>query len=328
MDYYQDSGHLFAKIFHSFDLPEFAKQGSYYDSLAEMPDVSFADPINRLFPVNDRANTYVSYAYAQAQKHNEKMAAVIETIEKAAAVFGIADSLPALADRVDNMLSKAASVEAEPEWKKKTAAFQIEFNTPTIAKIAGSGTEHAERAVCRFFEVLTQIPFDSRMKIASELIVAAEDNGVEIPEGLLKIAGKADCDYETYRMQALMRANMIPDISKKTAAVLASGITHPDEQLEALRKIDEEHKLASFYGRGILDPHRSVFNTIKKEARTLKVGSRTYPLDVWTGSGCNFEKAMQAAFGNEKTASLIVDGVPNLDSLTDSEAALLNVYLA
>ncbi len=326
MDYYKDSGHLFAKIFHSFELPEFAKEGSYFDTLDELPDSSFADPINRVLPINDRANTYVSYGYACMQKHNPKIAAVIPQIEKAAAMFGISDSLKPLADRVEGMLSKVAS--AEPQWEGKRSPFQVVFGTPKIQKVAGCGKEHVETAICRFFEVFTQIPFDLRQKAAAELIVAAEENGSEVPEDLRKVAGQAESNYETFKGHTLLRVHFIRGESEKNAAIEVSRLTDPVEQLKALKEMDETHKLAHFYGRGVTDPHRSVFNTVKTQERLIAVGPKNYPYDAWKGAGCPFEQAMVAALGAEKTASLVAEGAPDLSGLTEQEASLLNIYLS
>src|ERR1700722_15596526 len=95
MDYYTDSGHLFAKIFASFELPGFTKEGAYATEaeLRDVPGSAFADSDRRLFPIYDRANVFVSAAYAYAQPHLKVAQDALPAIEKAAALLEIESSL-------------------------------------------------------------------------------------------------------------------------------------------------------------------------------------------------------------------------------------------
>ena len=127
MDYYKDNGHLFAKLFHSFELPNFAKEGSYFDTLDELSDQAFALPAQRLFPINDRANTFVSYAYAYAQRSEKLASSALDAIAAAADMFGVAEDLEPLRLHIDSMIAKQAS-ESAPAFSGKTAAFQVHLD--------------------------------------------------------------------------------------------------------------------------------------------------------------------------------------------------------
>lgn len=328
MDYYNDAGHLFAKIFNSVDLPAFAKEGHYVDSVDELPESSFGDSARRLFPVHDRANTYVSYAYAYAQREDQKVASeALPIIRKAAELFQIDGELKGLEEHIDSLRSKTASVEVG-EWQGKVAAFNVRFDSALVQEIQGAGKEAAQKLAQRFLEVFPTIECAQRTKVASAVVAALKENEAEVPEDLVKFAGLAEHNPLQFVDELSLRLNFVP-LSKRASLadpVIVKGKS-PEELVAVLDGIDSEYKLARFYGRGITDPHRSVFNTIPKKAEVIEVGKKAYPFERWTANRDGFTAALEAAFGQEKAASLIVNDRPDLSKLSEEDAALLNQYL-
>jgi hypothetical protein len=340
MDYYQDSGHLFAKLFYDRELPDFAKTANYEteETLSGLPDSAFADPVARAYPMHDRAHVYIGAAYCYAQPHDKQAAACLPVLVKQAQLLGMAGELPALQDYVKTQFSRPEVNPKVAEWENKTAAFSIEFGTSKIASVAGRGKVAAEKAIDRFLEVYAEIPSESRTKVASELIVAGKENGVEPSEDLLKFAGQAEHDNVQFCNQIALRASLVPDVLHKNA-VWELAKENPKGDVEklkakvaALAAFDAVHKLAHYYGERVLDPHRAVFNLIPKQAAVIEVGLKRYPAGNWTGPACDFQKGLEAALGHEKAAGLVSeDGTlktAELANLSEGEAALVNRYLA
>ena len=329
-DFYSDSGHLFAKLLTEVELPEFVKEGMELplEKLGTLNDLCFADPIARLLPINDRANTYISAAYAYGQPHEKQAALALEAIEKQAALFGIAQEVADLKGLLDHQ---------EPEQKvaldSSEKPFRVEVGGCSIEYISGSGAKQACQAGEFFVENLHEIPFEKRMKVASDLADAIAENGAEPQEDLLKIAGRADCDEEIFNQQVMLRLGLVFDTLEKNAVLKPLELTDPEERRVALQEIDARHKLARFHGVNLLDPHRAVYNTIKKEAELLKIGSlRTVPLTKWHGSPDLYGQAVEHALGKEKAAELIdpQTKAPDLGKFAALEAAdaeLIHRYL-
>jgi len=333
MDFYSDFGHLFAKLFHTQPLPGFVKEGAYEDSdtLRDLPDSAFADPISRAFPIHDRAHTWISAAYCYAQPQDKQAAAVLDRVEKQAELFGISNEMSGLRQHVASILTGTTEKMAGEE---KVAAFEIALNTPTVASLRGSGKSAAQQAVDRFLgEWWKDVPCESRQKVAASLMEAAEGNGCDCPEDLRKFAGAAQHDTAIYCQQAALRASLIPDTFKSAAALKFLGeIVATADKVAALDSIDREHSLSKFYGGRILDPHRAVYSLIPKQAEPeIVIGTRSFPLASWEGRERRFFEGMVAALGEEKAASFLTkEGGLDLERLAGlpvEEANLLNQYL-
>lgn len=338
MDYYSDSGHLYAKIFHSYELPEFAKQAecASEDTLHGLPDSAFALPGCRAFPIYDRSNTIVSAAYAFAQPNDKTAQLAIEPIRKAASVFGIADEIEKMERHVAGLLTAENQKQAADATPKP---FEVEFGP--FQKLAGSTDKALEQAIEHFFAHRFEIGFADRAKAASVLMDAAAERGIRPPQELARYAGRGcECNVPKLNSALSGRATMMVDGDKrKLAFMLAEGSDLSSAEgrqamASKLAQFDEEEGLGRFYYDRVLDPHLSVFNEAADTQKNaiLTVGVSSYPHGQWIGSAARpFREGLEAALGSEKAALMFgIDGAPlqeKLAELSPEEVELVNRYL-
>lgn len=334
MDYYKDAGHLFAKIFHDQELPDFVKSGEIEDrnSLAALPDTAFADQQQRLFPIHDRGHVFMSAAYAAAGNDQ----AALSTIEKAASAFGIKDAVDEIKAHVQDRLSKEAN------QKTASVAIRNEFEIPCgDSTLKGRSDATLQKAAEFFLSNRSQLSFDDRVKCASALLKEAADRGIEIPS-LESQAGQGGCDLARYKAAALCRGTFIigeGDRSQFTEMVhsINEKSTTPDLLKAAayLDHIDTVYSLARFYGVNFPEPMETVFNISRKEANLreskVRIGVKEFGRDRWQGGNFDmWQQALEHALGKTAAAEMFVDGEPvqsKFAALDEKQSDLLLRYL-
>ena len=100
-DFYSDGGATLIRVFGAGkDLPEYVLEGEYAldpGDLSVKRASCFADRGGRSFPINDSANTWMSYLYARVHGADGD---VLGAIQKAASFFGIGDDLDFIESRI------------------------------------------------------------------------------------------------------------------------------------------------------------------------------------------------------------------------------------
>lgn len=325
MDFYTDQGAFMVKLLHSTSVPDFVKTSQYdtEESVNSLPDVAFASPEDRHFPIHTPANVYLSAAYLHG-KSATLNPEIDAAIQKAAVLFGIEEDVTAvvkLAQSYRESRTKVASPSSNWEFETKTASF------------AGSGLEHLKTAATRFELGLLSYDVKERTEIAQNLLKVANDLGVELPS-IDKYAGVAHIDPVRLEGELQARALALHD-SRDTEAFLgkiaelqdAAEITQEEGFKTAafLDTFDRQAGLTRFYGSRLSDPHAAVFNTPRAEheakTATLQIGEVTH-------KAADLKNVSMDVFTNVLGDTFKLADLSELSQLDPEKARLVNQVLA
>lgn len=219
------------------NLPSFVKEAELEEatSFKTLKSAAFADPLNRLFPINTRDRVYVSNAYfvnksaELAKVYGEGyVQKVASAINKAAEIFEISQDLQAY--------NKIAVDRLDADYEDNSIVFKIaqdNFDLFTI-KTAADVTNEANR----FAGSINNYPFEWRRDIATEFVKAAEKLGVdELPDLVLKYAGQYYPDIEWVKYELNRRMTKLSEENQQTYKELISDV-------ENIGSLDEFFKLA------------------------------------------------------------------------------------
>ena len=284
-DFYQDFGHNFIKLFKNKEVPSFVKEAEMLEpeTLSEMPSSAFACIETKSLPINDAANTYVSAAYYYGA--NSKNASVEERILKAAEMFEISEDVKNLAQELDQ--EKAAKEEIENSW-------EILLETESGTKSFSGKNTNSLKKFAEFYinDLFSKLQFKEKVECAQKIATAFSENNLEVPSRILQVSGKYLPNVEKLAEQIKARAvRVFEDDKKAQLCQMANDLLHSEEKnlkgmhkiAEILDIIDQQNYLTRFYGKSILDPFESVFNTPQDEAVKLatvvSIGEKDYSFE-------------------------------------------------
>lgn len=284
-DFYQDFGHNFIKLFKNKEVPSFVKEAEMLEpeTLSEMPSSAFACIETKSLPINDAANTYVSAAYYYGA--NSKNASVEERILKAAEMFEISEDVKNLAQELDQ--EKAAKEEIENSW-------EILLETESGTKSFSGKNINSLKKFAEFYinDLFSKLQFKEKVECAQKIATAFSENNLEVPSRILQVSGKYLPNVEKLAEQIKARAvRVFEDDKKAQLCQMANDLLHSEEKnlkgmhkiAEILDIIDQQNYLTRFYGKSILDPFESVFNTPQDEAVKLatvvSIGEKDYSFE-------------------------------------------------
>lgn len=264
MDFYSDKGFILGKIAARRPLPGYVKTASAEPE--DLPASAYADSQNKLFPLNNKANVYVSAIYAYAQP--EKVASeIISKIEKAANIFCISDDV----QKVKEFLTPLTRKEA-------TAAPEIEFCDLGDRDMYGiAGLEAAQKAASHFLENWRLFRFEERTKVASHISTQLKKHGGATNSEIEIFAGNAFPIFSFLKNAILARKAGLDEQRAAELDVLASEICEAENPtIESLMKvakaindIDMATGMDRHYLTRIPSPHHSVFHVARKEASEI-----------------------------------------------------------
>lgn len=328
MDFYTDHGSFLIRLFgqpNGVELPEFVKEAEYdEESLVEsLPSTSFADSINRRFPVHTPADTYVSAAYfygktAGADKNIEA------NIQKAAAIFNIFNEIEDV---------KSVALEHSVPTETKTASSGIDWSIDVDGyQCSGSTVEQLEYRSKEFIGKYASYSFEQREEIASALLEVAEKIGATVPNGIRSLSKVGNCDREILKAAIDQRALAVPDNRNKTAMSInisdlfgTEGNPSQEEMsklADILNEFDTQYGLNRRYGRGVIEPHFAVWSDHSVKTAGILIGNKK-----WSSSDLqnNLCEAFEFVTGR-KIAS--VNDLEAIASLSETEASDLNAILS
>lgn len=282
-DFYQDFGHNFIKLFKDKEVPSFVKEAEMLEpeTLDSLPSSAFACVETKSLPINDAANTYVSAAYYYGA--NSKNASVEERILKAAELFKILDDVKGL--------SELASTEKQGDEEK---GWEISINTENGTKSFSGKTPTSLKKFAEFYvsDLFNKLNFKEKIECAQKIAEVFSENSLEVPERILQVSGQYLPNVEKLAEQVRARAIRVFDEEKKAQLCkMANDLLHSEEKnlkgmhkiAEILDIIDKQNYLTRFYGKSILDPFESVFNTPREEAVKLatvvSIGDKDYSFE-------------------------------------------------
>lgn len=252
------------------------------DEFESLPARAFAWPGARRFPVHTPEHAALSLAYTK----------------KAAA--------PIPADVVAN-LARAVEVYGIPAdvfTTEKTASdFSGDYLIPTKKRFRVKTAEDVKLAECFLFEKFAGLTVEDRTVMAQNLVATGDQHKVTLAPRTHKLACTTMTNSRIFR--DWMRARQVA--AEKRGAVqhakayetlgrayTGSGgyIDDPHDQTKlaaCIYELDKQAGLVSLYGRTLLDPLQTVYNTELRRDEFIKVGSafqnraliESLPLSFW-----------------------------------------------
>lgn len=249
--------------------PDYLVNGALVDEkdAEALPDTSFADTVNRRFPLTDKANTWASAGYfaktaSDMGYSNLEMSSVEWRIKKVAATYGISKD-------VDDIMSKVTYV---PQEKK--AEFDAScYCDPEHRGFPVFDKEGAEMAN-RFFEKHAyKYGHDRRKAIAKNIMKKSAEYGVKVAEQVRMSAGEGFPNREAIAEHLLFRANelmergtykMAEELCKFASEICMCSdedlFRNKDGLFDAISGMDEITGIDDCYGRKFCAPEEIVFD--------------------------------------------------------------------
>jgi hypothetical protein len=250
---------------------EYVKTAQVGEHIREsLPTSAFADPGNRMFPVHSAADAVLSKAYAT--KVANLADSVMHQIDTALDMYGVPKSLfrqekVAHAEPVEKPIYLAES-------QQKLAFYS---NTPISA-----GEEALRRNQSK---LASKTLTDGALKLVKE----ASRRGENVSEWTLKYAGLVQCDNLEVRDWVETRALKAPNDELRNAytklahvATSLDGTVDRDDLVKLSNAIGELDAMAGFskyYGKTMLDPVATVFNTKTAMQPMIEMGGKTVPVE-------------------------------------------------
>jgi hypothetical protein len=280
MDVINDQGYRqWLSIEQEYKVPEYVynHEPTTKEAADSLPDALFADIVHRQFPVSSPADTWMSAAYFNENKHNIKSADlkgyVEQVIKRAAEQYGISKD-------VDDVLCRRSVEVLDPE--------NDEGNYCLVMKDASGGTvsrdypvfdaEGLKKACTYFARNRSSYPLETRTRIAIGLAKKAAQFNIDIPELISKEAMDA-VPYRPFLMSELMERILLTKDAESATVIgslvemlnFASSdelIKSADDFVHTLDELDQLNGLDKHYGRLLLSPSEVVFSMTVKQAES------------------------------------------------------------
>lgn len=277
------------------------------EEFTKLSSEAFAWPGERKYPVHNKEHAALSLAYSKV---------AVETIptdvrcalEKAAEVYGIPKGA------FDN-----------PVMEKKAAA---EFwLLPEKKRFRVASSEDVKVAEQLLHEKYAQLSIYDRAEAFLQLHKAAEHFDVPLTPSTEKLAGFTITstqilkDWIEAREEAAMKLGSELASAYHLMATKYAGvrpfITNRNDQLKIaslLNEMDKKAGIDRFYGKTILDPLRTVFNTEKLASDALNLGGYTFSLKKLSALPSTF---WSDALGSDIVKEIAPDGSVKMSALKE-----------
>lgn len=235
MDIIHDTSNIqLCKIADLYDMPDYVKTAEALDKEAAdgLPCELFADQVGMHFPINNRANTWLSAAYFN--ENEEKMASDVakatkDMILKAAAIYNIDQ------DVRDVFSHEKTAASDEPEVYYCYTDKNGRNHYPVF------GPEGVKRACAYFDTHYSDYEPKVRSEIAHNIVKKAQDFGVEPSRTVMIHGGLGLVDRAALASEILERAKMTKDAE---AAAALGNLASLLEVMDASDLCGETEKIA------------------------------------------------------------------------------------
>lgn len=240
--------------------------------LAQLPDSSFAWPGERKFPIHTREHAALSYAYSKVAAE-QLPTDVVSFLSKACDMYGVDTNafVPAVQEKV-------ASTEFWLLSEKK----RFRVAAPEDVKVAETVLH----------EKYAQLSINERAEAFMQLHKAAQHYGVTLSTASEKLAGYTITstqvlkDWVEARQEAATKmGSVLADAYAKLAQSYTGVkpfIVDRGDQLKLaslLIDLDKQSGIDQLYGKKMLDPLRTVFNTDKLASDAMDIGGVTFSIN-------------------------------------------------
>lgn len=314
------------RLSNLIDLPEFVKQADITaeQDVSELPRSSFADIIDRKFPIHNKVSSFLSYAYFLRQR---------DDIEKNAA------------SRLDGAFKSAASMwnlKAEFMCLRRDLAKKAAAPAPaTVYALTANGTPffpvdtpaNLQKSADSLIENRGKFPYPMRKEAATNMLKAGLRMSIPtriMPEEIHRMAGMGICSKEAVQHELDRRVGLVDAKQREAAepiqklAFQLDALGQPDNTM--LQKIaaiidvfDRSVGLTKLYGTALPYPEDTLFSWTEKTANEIRDDCVTM-ITGTTYSLRELSEKMSAfgVLGNEFVEELsLVDGTLDLHKAAD-----------
>ena len=284
------------------------------EAVAGLPDTLFADRSNRRYPIDTKANTWLSAVYfaktAEADGyHNGVLKEYVEGVIKLAA-----DKYGIRAD-VDRAMEEIRRVPAV----KKAEDDESNYGWPSERKYPMFDERGVKLACSYFDENAYKYPKDMRHTIAKNIFLKCAEYGISPSDRVRQEAGSGFNLLDAIGSELVDRAHSCPDAKARAAlAKTASAVIQADPSkrkalmdkfANVLEKFDEAFGFDKLYGKRFNPPSAIFYGRSVKEAKaladdTVVLGDKPFsikklaslPISVFTDAlGDDFGKRVKTA---------------------------------
>lgn len=266
------------------NVPSYVRQYTLPDekTASTLSDSLFADPVNRLYPISDKAGTWLSATYYafDASAHDVKVAsAVWQGINDAAAAYGIVEDIVKVRkDLAEAFTTKQASAEDNNYgWLERDGTGKVIERRYPMFDITG-----VKKAAEYFDENRRHYGLGMCRTVAGNILRKAAEYGVDtatLPASIEREAGLGLPRRTVIMRELNERAELSKDAEN---GALLANVTRlvgasDDEELhanvekiaEVLEQFDKLEGLTKHYGKGITYPTDFLYGVSLKEADTF-----------------------------------------------------------
>lgn len=312
-----DNLEILTKIGQEENLPDFVKQAdiSLLAKPSELPKEAFALESKRLYPMFDKASTWLSSRYftKSAQKIPSPTRTAVEgKLKKACSIFGI-------------------------EWPKEVAQEQVklaesdyalveEYNGKKIVRYPMNTKESAETSIKRFSAEHSLYPPDWRRKTAERLVEKAGEYGIKISRK--DSASKYACQNkspETIKVAMKLRSRYTTseEFSQLYRDVIEKAAQEdPETLVSVIDVLDRSSGLARYWDHGVPDPYLSVYKQAEEDKeedsdKDIKVEDVEVRSDEDKGEGENEDETEEKSAGIGGRTITLADRPVSIDQLME-----------
>lgn len=237
--------------------------------IEKLPDEAFGWPEKRAFPLISREHTAASRVY----RENLPMvpAEVDKRLKEACEVYNLPNDLFAR--------EKRAAAPEDPE----------DYLLPDIRRLKVTSAEQVKVAEQRLLEGFSRLSIEHRAMACSRLVDKAAQYGATLNPLMHKLAGftvsstKVLKDWIEARVEASKEAEHKAAFQKLAGAVKRMPAESRDRAslaklAEVIAELDKKAGLDKFWGKKLLDPLLTVFNTDKIAGAGVDLNGRFVPI--------------------------------------------------
>lgn len=334
MDFTEDTLHSsLIGVCRKGGAPDYVLQAPPMDkeAAAKLPDALFADRVNRRYPIDSKANTWLSAAYfaKTAQDDNYSSSAMRSLVEA---------SIKLAADRygIREDVDKAMAAIRERPVVKKAADDESNYGWPSERKYPMFDERGVKLAESYFAENCFKYPPKMRKEIATRIFQKCAEYGIEANDSVRRESGngfnmKEDAGVEILdRVRVASRQN--PALGSALAKAASALINLPAQQYksgvdkfaELLDGVDEAMGYSDQYGSRFRSPMEIFHSRSVKEASdflddSVQLGDNLFsitklaglPLDLFTSAlGDDFGDMIRGCHGGSCKAMRITKKMP------------------
>lgn len=349
MDALHDNSHriwLSIANAHESLIPAYVMEASLLEksAAADLPDRNFADTVGRMFPLDSRADVWLSAAYfaKAAEAYKPVMRAHVEAnIMKAAEVFGIEGDCRTITDALRAPVAEKQASDDSWGWVEKSASGAV------IDRLYPMFDAEGVKLASDFFtENRDKYPLLMRRTIAKNIQEKAASFGVEVSSEVRREAGSGMPRRDTLMSEIIDRSHLVKDAELAVALLNLNELvaTQSMDELapqlekiaEVIEAIDETEGLHRHYGKKVLAPADFIFDIDMKEAAAMSedtVELHKYQFSIHKLAGLDpkvYEDVLGEDFAGRISRDGKVDGVKladELNSMTSPDRQALERHL-